>query len=280
MRKLFSVSHCKELFLKPFIDLIEKSYDLFPIFSKEITKSTHYLFLLFRFELRYVSQGHLYYILFFKSCQYLIQKKFIFSLRKYFPKNFSQKYALCCRFSATNATFRSIGRRLSTKKHTERRITIKELSSKEKLFCTYYSLGRSAKEAAAKSGYIFPEKSGLKLLKREDIKNEIERNTQQRKSEQQNISEGYYRLAFGCISDAIKLLFTDEIDPGQIEQMDLFNISEIKKKKGGDIEVKFFDRLKALEKLQNITSSADTDENSFYSAIEKSASALRENDLE
>lgn len=127
---------------------------------------------------------------------------------------------------------------------------------------------------------MFPEKSGLKLLRREEVKKEIERNQKQRKSEQQNISEGYYRLAFGCVSDAIKLLFSDEVSESQIELMDLFNISEIKKKKGGDIEIKFFDRLKALEKLQNINADASSDENSFYSAIEKGASALRETDLE
>ncbi|MBQ8502691.1 MAG: terminase small subunit [Clostridia bacterium] len=155
-----------------------------------------------------------------------------------------------------------------------------ELSSKEKLFCTYYSLGRSAKEAAAKSGYVFPEKSGLKLLRKESIKKEIERNVQQRRSEQKNISEGYYRLAFGCISDAIKLIFSDDVDIGQIEQMDLFNIAEIKKKKGGDIEVKFFDRLKALEKLHSLNTATENDGNSFYSAIEKGASALREHEIE
>jgi len=157
---------------------------------------------------------------------------------------------------------------------------LKELNSKEKLFCTYYSLGRSAKEAAAKSGYMFPEKSGLKLLRREDIKKEIEKNIRQRKEERKNISEGYYRLAFGCISDSIKLLFTDEISPEEIDSLDLFNIAEIKKKKGGDIELKFFDRLKALEKLQNISSESDNEDNSFFSAIEKGASALREYPIE
>ena len=158
---------------------------------------------------------------------------------------------------------------------------MKQLNSKEKLFCTYYSLGRSAKEAAAKSGYVFPEKSGLKLLKKQEVQNEIKRNIQQRSSVQQNISEGYYRLAFGCISDAIRLLFSDDIDVEAIEQMDLFSISEIKKKKGGDIEIKFFDRLKALEKLQSLNNeAADEGGSSFYSAIEKSAFALKEQDLE
>ena len=34
-----------------------------------------------------------------------------------------------------------------------------------------------------------------------------------------------------------------------ISKLDLFNVSEIKRVKGGGVEVKLFDRLKALEKL-------------------------------
>lgn len=63
--------------------------------------------------------------------------------------------------------------------------------------------------------------------------------------------------------------------------MDLFNIAEIKKKKGGDIEIKFFDRIKALEKLSEISSQSSADnENSIFSAIEKGALALRNKDYE
>lgn len=162
----------------------------------------------------------------------------------------------------------------------ERRIIIKELTSKEKLFCTYYSLGRSPKESATKSGYIFPEKSALKLLKRQDIKEEIEKNIKQRRTTKNEISEGYYRLAFGCVCDSIKLLFADDIIPEQLEQMDLFNISEIKRKKGGDIEIKFFDRLKALERLCELCGETDGESHSLFSAIEKGASALGDDCLE
>ncbi len=58
--------------------------------------------------------------------------------------------------------------------------------------------------------------------------------------------------------------------------MDLFNISEIKRKKNGDIEIKFFDRLKALEKLTDISDlSSGENESSIFHAIEKGAAALR-----
>ena len=132
-----------------------------------------------------------------------------------------------------------------------------------------------------KSGYIVPEKTALKLLRRRDITEEIARMDKQREATQKDIAIGYQRLAFGCISDAISLLFSDEVSPEEIEKMDLFNISEIKRTKGGDIEIKFFDRLKALEKLEDIWSThREDEENSLFSAIEKGARALRAEDYE
>jgi hypothetical protein len=158
---------------------------------------------------------------------------------------------------------------------------MKELTSKEKLFCTYYSLGRCGREAAVKSGYIFPEKTAAKLLRRQDITEEITRLDKQREATQKDITIGYQRLAFGCISDAVSLLFSDEVSREEIEKMDLFSVSEIKRKKGGDIEIKFFDRLKALEKLAEYGSvHSETEECSLYSAIEKGAMALRDDSYE
>lgn len=165
---------------------------------------------------------------------------------------------------------------------SERRIHIsKELNGKEKLFCTYYGVNRNAREAAAKSGYVFPERSALKLLKKPEIKSYIDQLDKQRRNDRNDIAQGYVRLAFGCVSDAIRLMFSDNPENESFDQLDLFNISEIKRKKGGDVEVKFFDRLKALEKLQQL----NQDDNCFngatlYSAIASSAAALKEEQLE
>ena len=88
-------------------------------------------------------------------------------------------------------------------------------------------------------------------------------------------------MAFGCSGDGIKLLFKDEVTEEEIDSMDLFNISEIKRKKGGDIEIKFFDRIKALERLGDLDSSLRKGEgSSLYSAIEMGARALGEADIE
>ena len=118
-------------------------------------------------------------------------------------------------------------------------------------------------------------------MRRKEIQSFIDELDKQRRADKKDIAQGYVRLAFGCVSDAIKLLYCEDAEKESIEQMDLFNISEIKRKKGGDIEIKFFDRLKALEKLQQLCDEKDiAGSDSFYSAIAASASALKEDELE
>ena len=85
---------------------------------------------------------------------------------------------------------------------------------------------------------------------------------------------GYEKLAFGSISDAIKLIYSDNISLDAICRMDLFNVAEIKKPRDGMLEIKFFDRFKALEKLQQLDFLSANQNNSFYSAIENSLQSL------
>lgn len=97
--------------------------------------------------------------------------------------------------------------------------------------------------------------------------------SRRKKLTQKDVTEGFRRLAFGDIQDAVALLFESEENIlSSLPKLDLFNISEIKRQKGGGMEIKFFDRLKALEKLND---ALDTDDSkravSFYDALEKSA---------
>ncbi|MBP3322774.1 MAG: hypothetical protein J6M16_01115 [Clostridia bacterium] len=90
---------------------------------------------------------------------------------------------------------------------------------------------------------------------------------------------GYEKIAFGGIGDAVKLLFLEELSPKTAKKLDLFNVADIKKPKGGGMEIKFFDRIKALQCLENI-SDRDLDAPSFYDAILKGAQALENSDEE
>ena len=93
-----------------------------------------------------------------------------------------------------------------------------------------------------------------------------------KKSIRQEYTEGLRHLAFGEIQDAVRLLYAPEeqILPA-LGEMDLFNISEIKRPKGGGMEIKFFDRLKALEKLQALEAAEGNTAAAFYQALEAGA---------
>ena len=89
------------------------------------------------------------------------------------------------------------------------------------------------------------------------------------------IYQGYRQLAFGSIADAIKLLFMDEPAPRALGKMNFINVAEIRRMKEGAMEIKFFDRLKALEKLEEMTDQGQTDAPPFYEALENSARLLQ-----
>lgn len=93
-----------------------------------------------------------------------------------------------------------------------------------------------------------------------------------KKTIEEEIREGLRRLAFGEIKDAVTLLFADEGEIiSRLPELDLFNISEIKRPKGGGMEIKFFDRFKALEKLRDTENNAPSQPLSFYRALEEGA---------
>lgn len=150
----------------------------------------------------------------------------------------------------------------------------KKLTKKEKLFCLNFALCLNEREAASRSGYASPEKAGIKLMARKEIQDETTRLISKKAGNEEVIC-GLKRLAFGSVADCLKLILSSGEENFDIESMDFFNISEIKKPKGGGIEIKFFDRLKALDKLSEICENADDDSSMpFYEAIRKSAKAL------
>lgn len=100
--------------------------------------------------------------------------------------------------------------------------------------------------------------------------------SRRKKVTQRDVVDGLRRLAFGDIQDAVTLFFeSDEKILSVLPKLDLFNVSEIKKQKGGGMEIKFFDRIKALEKLREVIYSDDRQTAaSFYEALEKSTQSV------
>ena len=63
------------------------------------------------------------------------------------------------------------------------------------------------------------------------------------------MKRGLNRIAFGAVNDAVKLVFDAEnMTARDIMGMDLFNVSEIKISGKNVLEIKFFDRQKALSR--------------------------------
>ena len=153
-------------------------------------------------------------------------------------------------------------------------------TTKEILFCHYFHQLRNAREAAIKAGYlpILAENTAVKLLQRKEIQRFLKGldREYQTKQLQCDIISGLKRLAFGSVSDSMKLIFEQEFP--NLDKLDFFAISEIKKPKDGALEIKFFDRFKALEKLLELSEN-DAEQDgitSLYYALENSAKSMQE----
>lgn len=98
-----------------------------------------------------------------------------------------------------------------------------------------------------------------------------------KKPVEEQVKQGLLDLAVGSVSDAMLLLYLDDEEIiNRLPKLKLSNISEIKRPKGGGMEIKFFDRIKAFEKLQELTTTKSNEGLSFYQALEKSVQNLGE----
>ena len=128
---------------------------------------------------------------------------------------------------------------------------VKNPKSKKYAFCCYYVILGDVAESAVRAGFCREDAltEGIKLLETQECREIIAR-LRNTLSDGGNVTAGLKRLAFGNCSDAVYLVFSDELPPPDVIQgLNLFNVSEIKRVKGGGVEIKLFDRLKALEKL-------------------------------
>ena len=89
------------------------------------------------------------------------------------------------------------------------------------------------------------------------------------------VREGYRRLAFGPVGDAVRLAFWEEGDALDPTGLDLYNVSEIRRVKGG-VEVRFYDRLDALDRLTQLDREERREGQGLFDALRQGAQALRD----
>lgn len=150
-----------------------------------------------------------------------------------------------------------------------------KFSTKEKLFCYYYLRLGNIKESAIQAGYpkLFAFSEGARILTSKAGQQYMSRLSDDNRCDGGELyKKGLIRLAFGSVNDAISLIFNDG-DDINVDNLDLYNVSEIKRQKGGTVEIKFFDRQKALDALgeqaQNSANRSAAD--SFFEALKNSS---------
>lgn len=146
------------------------------------------------------------------------------------------------------------------------------LTKKEKEFCRFYVTLQNSREAASNAGYgMLSRLAGEKLLMKKEVKDEIAR-LNKLNEDLSCAKQGFRRLAFGSVADAIRLI---DGERDNLDSMDLFMVSDIKLVKGGGMEVKFYDRQKALESLASLEQMTSADGSlPIYRALENSAKAI------
>lgn len=94
------------------------------------------------------------------------------------------------------------------------------------------------------------------------------------------VRTGLEKLAFGRSNDAVQLAFTEreQITGKLISSLDLSLVSSIKRDKDGGVDIKLFDRQKALEALCGLYEASDSEQTaqSFLSALSEGDEADEE----
>ena len=132
-------------------------------------------------------------------------------------------------------------------------------TARRRAFCRWYAALGDPFEAAVRAGYP-PETAddtATELLTKASCKRYLAAlGASPALTVRQHVLAGLKRLAFSRVNDAVRLMLSDE--PESIGSLDLFPVSAVKRDKNGSIELRFYDRQKALEQLLACASADDS----------------------
>jgi len=136
------------------------------------------------------------------------------------------------------------------------------MTKKERQFAEAYVRLRDEKEAAIACGIpaVLARSTGLIFLQKKAVQHyldEAEAKTVVFDAEKA-VAAGLYRLAFGGGNDAAELLYLSADEVSEVlPKLDLFRVSELKKTKSDAVELKFYDRFRAMELLLELAARSD-----------------------
>lgn len=155
-----------------------------------------------------------------------------------------------------------------------------KLSKRQEDFCFLYASTLSPSEAARLAGYPPPayRLTGLKLLKKPEIRRRIESLQEENRltALRNEALSALCRAATSDCSSALALMtLDDEAFVSAAKKTELFCISEIKRQKGVT-EIKFIDRIKALEAVCRLTEDGENGKTSASDLISAIKASVRE----
>ncbi len=115
------------------------------------------------------------------------------------------------------------------------------------------------------------QEEGHRLFSRPCVRRKIEKHCLEKLRLYDSVRAGLEKIAFGRSNDAVLLAFTqkESLSPSLIDGLDLSQISAIKRDKDGGVDLKLYDRQKALEALIRLdeAGSSESMAQSFLSAL-------------
>ncbi len=117
--------------------------------------------------------------------------------------------------------------------------------SGERAFCRAYLATMDAQRAAESVG----AEDGWALLRKKSVKDELARMRESGGICRGDVLRRLGEIAFGRANDAVKLALGAELTNEEIDALELGALSEFKRGSNGALEVRFLDRVKALELL-------------------------------
>ena len=176
-------------------------------------------------------------------------------------KNFSK----CCTRTCKKG-------RLGTKGERTTQKVVRDLTKKDavtqKAFCRAYLRTMDPDRAAALSG----TSDGDAMLRSRDVRDRLERMRAERNVQilREDAVRHLAELAFGRVNDAAALALAGERGADSTADLDLSAVSELKVTDKG-VEVKFIDRIRALETLCELLENNGGGAAEFFRALEEAS---------
>ena len=135
---------------------------------------------------------------------------------------------------------------------------------RKKRFCTAYLRTMDAERAAAEAGL----ENGFELLAEDGVRRQLARlrGTVSGQICREDAVRRLCELAFGRANDAVRLAMEPGVDPSGL---DLAAVAELKAKPDGTVEVKFIDRIRALETLCELLGAEGQGAAELFRALEE-----------